>query len=290
MKIGFIGCGVMGKSMARRLKNAGHDLVIYSRTKEKCLDLIAEGVRWADCVADSCEDREVVMTMVGLPTDVEQVYFSEQGILSSMKSGTIVVDFTTSLPSLAEKISSQIHDIGSLSLDAPVSGGDIGARNGTLSIMVGGDRPAFDKLEKVWSQLGSKWVFQGGAGSGQRTKICNQLLICTNMIGVCEALIFAAKSGLDPEKVMQSVESGAAGSWSLSNLGTRILKNDFKPGFFVEHFVKDLSIALEEAKTLSLNLPGLEMATGFYKNVMDMGYERKGTQALYLYLKSISES
>ena len=286
MKIGWIGTGVMGGEMVKHLLAAGHECFVFSRTKAKADCLIDAGAVWKNSPAEVAENAEVVGIIVAMPADVENVTMGENGVLSKIKAGAILVDFTTSSPELAKRIAKKAEEKNVMALDAPVSGGDIGAKNASLSIMVGGDKIAFDKLQIFFNSLGKTIEYQGKAGAGQHTKMVNQILIATNMIGVCEALIYAEKSGLNPENVLKSVGSGAAASWSLSNLAPRIIKGDFEPGFFVEHFIKDMGIALAEAKKMGIKLPGLEMAYGLYKKLdeeMKMG--RKGTQALYLALK-----
>ncbi|GAB6889696.1 NAD(P)-dependent oxidoreductase [Geobacillus stearothermophilus] len=279
--IGFIGLGVMGKSMARHLLKAGYPLLVYTRTKEKAEDLLQEGAVWKETVADLAREADVVMTMVGDPHDVEQVYFGEGGILENARPGTYVIDMTTSTPTLAQSIYEAAKQKGIHALDAPVSGGDIGAREGTLTIMVGGDEDVFLACKPILERLGTNIVRQGGAGAGQHTKMCNQIAIATNMIGVCEAMAYAKRAGLDPFKVLESIAKGAAGSWSLSNLAPRMLSGDFAPGFYVKHFIKDMKIALEEAERMNLPLPGLALAKQLYEELAQAGEENSGTQALY---------
>ncbi|WP_461201541.1 NAD(P)-dependent oxidoreductase [Anoxybacillus sp. TBDG-1] len=283
--IGFIGLGVMGKSMARNLLRAGYSLVVYTRTKEKAEDLLAEGAVWKETVKDVAKVADVVMTMVGEPHDVEHIYFGDDGILNNAKRGAYLIDFTTSKPSLAVRIYEVAKEKGMFALDAPVSGGDIGAREGTLSIMVGGNKEAFSACMPLFSHIGKNIVWQGKAGAGQHTKMCNQIAIATNMIGVCEALVYAEKAGLDPERVLQSISQGAASSWSLSHLAPRMLAGDFAPGFYVKHFIKDMGIALAEAETLGLSLPGLKLAKQLYEALAERGEEQSGTQALYKWYK-----
>ncbi|WP_445613866.1 NAD(P)-dependent oxidoreductase [Geobacillus sp. YF-1] len=279
--IGFIGLGVMGKSMARHLLKAGYPLLVYTRTKEKANDLLAEGAAWKETVADLAREADVVMTMVGYPRDVEQVYFGEDGILENARPGTYVIDMTTSTPTLAQSIYEAAKRKGIHALDAPVSGGDIGAREGTLTIMVGGDEDVFLACKPILERLGTNIILQGKAGAGQHTKMCNQIAIATNMIGVCEAIAYAKRAGLDPFKVLESIAKGAAGSWSLSNLAPRMLAGDFAPGFYVKHFLKDMNIALEEAERMNLPLPGLALAKRLYEELAQAGEENSGTQALY---------
>jgi 3-hydroxyisobutyrate dehydrogenase len=279
--IGFIGLGVMGKSMAYHLLKAGYPLLVYTRTKEKANDLIEEGAVWKGTVAELAKEADVVITMVGYPQDVEEIYFGEEGILANAKEGTYVIDMTTSTPTLAKKIYEAAKARNIYALDAPVSGGDIGAKQGTLTIMVGGDEEVFSACKPILERLGTNIILQGKAGAGQHTKMCNQIAIASNMIGVCEALAYAKRSGLDPFKVLESISQGAAGSWSLSNLAPRMLSGDFKPGFYVKHFIKDMKIALEEAEKMNLQLPGLALAKSMYEELAKAGEENSGTQALY---------
>ncbi|MEC7182612.1 MAG: NAD(P)-dependent oxidoreductase [Bdellovibrionota bacterium] len=290
LNVGWIGTGVMGLSMAKRLQKERVNLFVHNRTKEKARDLLNEGAVWVDRPCDLIEKVNIVFMMVGLPEDVHSCIFGENGFLQSEKelSGKVVVDMTTSSPSLALKVGEMLGQRGALSLDAPVSGGDIGAVNGTLSIMVGGDEAAFQKLRYFWEILGKTIVYHGSYGLGQHAKMVNQTLIATNMIGVSEALLYAYKVGMDPWKVLESVESGAAASWSLSQLGRRILKKDFTPGFYVDHFIKDMGIALEEAKKMDLGLPGLSLAHQLYLALKDQGGGQLGTQALYKALERIN--
>lgn len=283
VNIAFIGTGVMGKSIVKHLLNAGLNVTVYNRTKEKAESLIELGAKWADTPAEAAKDQDLIFTMVGFPSDVEEVYLGDEGIFQTAKKGAITIDMTTSQPTLAKKI----YEIGKAkgidALDAPVSGGDIGAQNGTLSIMVGGEEEVFQKVFPIFELFGSIIVYHGEAGAGQHTKMCNQLLITTNMIGVCEAIAYGLNAGLDIEKVLQSISSGAAGSWSLSNLGPRILKDDLEPGFYIKHFIKDMKIALEEAEKMNLDLPGLKLSKQMYETLLEQGYGDKGTQALIKY-------
>jgi len=287
-RIGWVGGGVMGSSMCQRLLNAGYSVTLTTRTRSKVEALLAAGARWLNTPAEVAESADLVATMVGFPADVRAVYFGDAGVLAGVRAGTIMVDFTTSEPALARQIHARAEERAVLALDAPVSGGDIGARQGTLSIMVGGELAAFEALTKFWATLGSRSVYQGPAGSGQHTKLVNQILIASGMVGVCEALLYGYKAGLDLERVLESVSSGAAGSWSLTNLGPRILAGDFAPGFFVEHFIKDMGIALAEAERLGLALPGLALAEQLYRAVRAQGYARSGTHALQLALAALS--
>ncbi|EMG29277.1 hypothetical protein X560_1956 [Listeria fleischmannii 1991] len=284
-KIGFIGTGVMGKSMIRNLMNAGFDLHIYTRTKSKADELIREGATWHENPAELASQVDVLMTMVGYPSDVEELYLSEGGFLETMRSGTLAIDMTTSSPGLAAQIALEGASSGVEVLDAPVSGGDIGAKNGTLSIMVGGSEAAFLRAKPIFEALGESIILQGEAGSGQHTKMVNQIAIASNMIGVTEAIFYAEKAGLDPERVLKSIAGGAAGSWSLSNLIPRVLKDDFTPGFFIKHFIKDMRIALDEAKKMQIDLPGLALAEQMYQTLAERGLSESGTQALIQYYR-----
>ncbi len=287
-KIGWIGTGVMGKSMAGHLLSAGYEVTLYSRTPAKSEDLLARGARWAATPLEVAKASDIIFTMVGYPHDVREVTLGAEGTLAGSKAGNILVDMTTSEPSLAVEIARIAAGKGIGSVDAPVSGGDIGARNAALSIMIGGDAKDVDAVLPCFEVMGKTIKHQGPAGSGQHTKMVNQLLIGPMMIAVCEALLYAQKAGLDPLKVIESVGSGAAGSWSINNLGPRIIKRDFEPGFYVEHFIKDMGIALAEAKRMGLALPGLGMAEQLYLAVQAQGYGRKGTQALMLALEQMS--
>ena len=284
-KIGFIGIGVMGASVVKHLLNAGKEVTIYTRTKSKAEPLLALGAKWANSPAEASKNQQVIFTMVGYPSDVREVYEGEQGILAAANEGTIVVDMTTSEPMLAKEIYDKAKEKNIASLDAPVSGGDIGAQNGTLSIMVGGDFDVFEQMKPIFELFGTNIVYQGNAGAGQHTKMCNQIIIASGMIGVCEAIVYGMKAGLNIEDVLKSISSGAAGSWSLSNLAPRIIRGDLEPGFYIKHFIKDMKIALDEAERMNLKLPGLELAKDLYETLAENGYENKGTQALFKYYK-----
>lgn len=278
--IGFIGIGVMGKSMTKNLIKAGFPVCIYTRTKEKAADLLKNGVEWKTSPKDVAKSADIIITMVGYPKDVEEIYFGDMGILNNAKPGTYVIDMTTSSPLLAKQICQVAQSKGIIALDAPVSGGDIGARDGKLAIMVGGEESAFEKLQSVFSALGTTIRHLGPAGAGQYTKMCNQIAIASNMMGVAEAICYAKKVGLDPTAVLETISTGAAGSWSLTNLAPRMIKNDFAPGFFVKHFIKDMKIAIESAREINLNLPGLVLAEQLYEQLANEGGENYGTQAL----------
>lgn len=281
--IGFIGLGVMGKSMARNLIQAGFNLVVFTRTKEKAADLVEMGATWVNSPKDVAQASNIVITMVGYPSDVEEVYLGEEGLIAHSSKNTYLIDMTTSTPTLAKRIYEEANKKGLHALDAPVSGGDIGAREGKLAIMVGGNLRAFEVCSPVFEALGTNIVYQGEAGSGQHTKMCNQIAIASNMVGICEAIVYAEKAGLNPETVLKSISTGAAGSWSLSNLAPRILKGDFAPGFYIKHFIKDMKIALEEAENLKIEVPGLSLAKKMYEQLAENGEENSGTQALYKY-------
>ncbi|WP_099223209.1 NAD(P)-dependent oxidoreductase [Listeria costaricensis] len=283
VKIGFIGTGVMGTSMIRNLMQQDHELHIYTRTKSKAEALLRDGAIWHANPAELAEQVDLIITMVGYPSDVEALYLGDEGILAHLPAGSVAIDMTTSSPHLAARLAEEGHRYHIDVLDAPVSGGDIGAKQGTLSIMVGGDQAAFSRVEPVLSVLGKQIIWQGAAGAGQHTKMVNQIAIASNMIGVTEAIVYAEKAGLDPERVLESISGGAAGSWSLSNLIPRVLKNDFEPGFFIKHFIKDMRIALDEAQKMSLELPGLELAEKMYQILAQNGLSEKGTQALIRY-------
>jgi len=286
--VAWIGTGVMGLSMAGHLQKAGHPIVIHSRTRDRARPLLDAGARWADTPADAARDAGVIFTMVGYPHDVREVTLGAAGVLATARSGAVLVDMTTSTPSLAREIETAARAKGVLALDAPVSGGDVGAREARLSIMIGGPAEALERVRPLLAVMGKTIVHQGPAGAGQHTKMVNQTLIATMMIGVCEGLLYGHKAGLDLDRVMESVSGGAAGSWSLSNYGPRMLKGDFKPGFFVEHFIKDMGIALEEAGRMNLSLPGLGLAHQLYQALKAQGHGRKGTQSLILALEKLS--
>jgi 3-hydroxyisobutyrate dehydrogenase len=284
-KIGFVGTGVMGAAMASHILEGGYKLSVYNRTKEKASALLNKGATWKDSVADLAKDSDIVISIVGYPKDVEEVYLGEDGIVNNIKQGGYVIDMTTSKPSLAKKIYEAAKIKNIFALDAPVSGGDVGAAEGTLSIMVGGDKEAFENLKPIFGLMGKNIVLQGNAGAGQHTKMCNQIAIASTIMGVCEALSYAKKSGLDAETVLKSIGAGGAASWQLSAYAPRILKGDFAPGFYIKHFVKDMKIALEEAAEMGLDTPALSLSKKLYDKLIEQGKEDLGTQALYeLYL------
>ena len=280
-KVAFIGLGVMGRSMALNLIASGYTLKVYTRTKDKAADLIAAGAKWCDSVAECAKDVDAVITIVGFPKDVREVYMGKDGIIANAAKGTVLIDMTTSEPALAVEISDAAIKAQQFAIDAPVSGGDVGAKNATLSIMCGAERKVFESALPLFDKIGITIVLQGGPGCGQHTKMCNQIAIASNMIGVMEALLYARNSGLDPMVVLDSIGSGAAGSWSLSNLYPRVVDNDFDPGFYIIHFIKDMEIAVKEAASMGLMLPGLNMALEFYKQLESEGEGLLGTQAIY---------
>src|SRR3989440_236370 len=287
-RIGWIGTGVMGRWMCQHLMTKGFKATVYNRTRDKAKPLLEQGAAWADTPMQVAERSDVVFAIVGFPKDVREVFLGAQGALAGSRAGTVLVDMTTSEPSLAREIYEVSRGKDVASVDAPVSGGDVGAKNAALSIMVGGDNEAIEAIRPLLECMGKTIVHQGPAGAGQHTKMVNQVLIATNMIGVCEALLYGYKAGLDLKTVLQSVGGGAAGSWSLNNLGPRILDRNFEPGFFVEHFIKDMKIALDEAERMNLALPGLALAKQLYEAVRAQGYGRKGTHALMLALEHLS--
>ncbi|USK71460.1 NAD(P)-dependent oxidoreductase [Peribacillus asahii] len=283
--IGFIGTGVMGKSMAHHLLKAGYELYVYTRTKGKAEELLNQGAKWVDTPKELAQHANVIITMIGYPKDVEDIYLGEQGLIVNGKPGTYMIDMTTSTPSLAERIASEAKKKGMAALDAPVSGGDIGARDAKLAIMVGGEEEDFKTVQPILEVMGNNVVYQGKAGSGQHTKMCNQITIASTMIGVTEAIVYAKKAGLDPDRVLQSISTGAASSWSLTNLVPRMVKEDFEPGFYIKHFIKDMTIALEEADKMGMDTPGLALSKSLYVQLAEAGEENSGTQALYKYYK-----
>jgi 3-hydroxyisobutyrate dehydrogenase len=288
-RVGWIGTGVMGLSMCRHLVSKGYAATVFNRTKSKAQPLLDAGAAWADTPRALAERSDVVFAIVGFPKDVRAVFLGGDGALAGSRPGTVLVDMTTSEPSLARDIYEAAKAKGVFALDAPVSGGDVGAKNAALSIMVGGDGPVLEAVKPLFECMGKTIVHQGPAGAGQHTKMVNQILIASNMVGVCEALLYGYKAGLDLKTVMQSVGGGAAASWSLNNLGPRIIVRNFEPGFFVEHFIKDMGIALDEARRMNLALPGVALANQLYVAVQAEGYGRKGTHALMLALEQLSK-
>ena len=287
--LGWIGTGVMGDAMLGRLQEAGYASTVYTRTQEKAQSRLEAGAQWADSPRAVAEQADVIFTIVGFPDDVREVYFAEEGLLSGAKEGAILVDMTTTEPSLAVEIyqkaqAQQVHTI-----DAPVSGGDVGAKNGGLSIMVGGEKAAVDAVMPLLEVMGKNIVYQGDAGSGQHTKMCNQITIAGTMIGVCESLLYGYRAGLDLPTMLRSISGGAAACWTLDTLAPRIVQRNFDPGFYVEHFIKDMGIALQEANRMGLAMPGLALVKQLYEAVKAQGYGKLGTHALMLALERMSD-
>ncbi|POP31542.1 NAD(P)-dependent oxidoreductase [Lactonifactor longoviformis] len=282
-RIGFIGIGVMGKGMARNLMKAGYELTVYTRTKEKAAELIREGAQWRDTIAECVREQEAVITMVGYPKDVEEVYFSEGGIIANAAKGTYLIDMTTTSPKLSVRINREAVRRGLKALDAPVSGGDVGAADGTLSIMAGGTREDFEACEELFRAMGKTIHYEGTAGSGQHTKMANQIALGGALAGVCEALAYGKAAGLDLQVMLDSISQGAAGSWQMSNIAPKILSDDFQPGFFMKHYIKDMKIAVEEGKDRAVSMPVLEEILNMYEQLSQKGMEDLGTQALIHY-------
>jgi len=286
--IGWIGTGVMGQSMCSHILNAGSGVRVFNRTKAKAEGLVEKGAKWCDSPAAVVKKAEVVFTMVGYPHDVESLYFGDNGIIAAANPGCLLVDMSTSEPSLAKKIHECAGRKSVDTLDAPVSGGDVGAREGKLAIMVGGKRETFEKILPFFQLMGENIAFMGPAGCGQHTKMSNQILIASTMMGTVESLLYGFKAGLDRDSIIDIIGKGAAASWSINNLGRRMVKGNFDPGFFIKHFVKDMGIALREAEKMKLSLPGLALAHQFYVSAMALGYENLGTQALYKVLEKLN--
>jgi 3-hydroxyisobutyrate dehydrogenase len=283
VRIGFIGLGIMGCSMAAHLLHASHPLNVYNRSRTKADELVAQGATWCETPGDVAAASDIVITMVGFPHDVEQIYFGDRGIIARAAPGTILIDMTTSSPLLAQRIEATAVKKGCAALDAPVSGGELGARAAKLAIMVGGEQAAFDAALPILQKMGSNIVLQGASGAGQHTKMCNQIVIASTIMGVCEGLAYGKSAGLNLDTVLESIGGGAASGFQLSVLGARIIKGDFEPGFFIEHFIKDLGIALVEAAHMQIDLPALTLARKLYQQLAEQGYGRRGTQALFKY-------
>lgn len=288
-RIGWIGTGVMGASMCGHLLTAGHRLTVFSRTREKALTLLEKGAAWADTPKVVAKNSDIVFTMVGFPDDVREVILGDEGVMAGAKTGDTVVDMTTSSPDLARSIHRECAKKGVKALDAPVSGGDVGAREATLAIMVGGDQSVFEAVKPLFEIMGKTISLMGGSGSGQHTKMTNQILIAGTMIGVVESLLYAQRAGMDAHQVIDVIGKGAASSWSINTLGRRIADGDFNPGFYIKHFVKDMGIALEEARRMQLSLPGLALVHQFYVAATAMGLENLGTQGLFQVLATINQ-
>ncbi len=286
--VGWIGTGIMGAPMAGHVLKAGYRVRVFNRTRSKAEGLLSAGAAWAGSSAACADGADVVFSMVGYPRDVEAVHLGGEGVLSSVRRGAVVVDMTTSQPSLAARLAEAYAAKGASALDAPVSGGDVGAREARLAIMVGGQRSAFEAVLPLLELMGANIAYMGPPGAGQHTKMANQVLIAGTMIGVCESLLYAAKAGLDQQAVIDIIGKGAAGSWSINNLGPRIVKRNFEPGFIVEHFIKDMGIALAEARAMGAALPGLALVEQLYQGLAAAGEGRKGTQALMLVLERLS--
>ena len=287
-RLGWIGTGVMGASMCGHLLAAGHPLTVYNRSREKAEELIQKGARWADTPEAVARQSDVIFIMVGFPDDVREVILGKAGVLAGVGSKAIVVDMTTSSPDLARRISAECTKKGVGALDAPVSGGDVGAREATLAIMVGGDPSVFEVVRPLFEIMGQTIAHMGDAGAGQHTKMTNQILIAGTMIGVVESLLYARQAGMVPHRVIDIIGKGAASSWCINTLGRRIADNDFDPGFYIKHFVKDMGIALDEARRMQLSLPGLALVHQFYTAAMAMGWDNLGTQGLYKVLETMN--
>jgi len=288
LRIGWIGTGMMGNPMCGHIMDGGHSMSLTTRTKSKAEDLIKKGAAWCETPRAVAAQSEVLFTMVSYPHDVEAVILGPDGVLEGLNKGGIVVDMTTSSPNLAKRICDEAKERGLRSLDAPVSGGDIGARNAALSIMCGGDKEAFEAVLPLFQLMGKNITYMGEAGSGQHTKMVNQIHIATTMIGAVECLLYAYRARLDLEQVIRAIGSGAAGSWTINNLGPRIIARNFEPGFFIEHFIKDMGIALDEAKHMNLCLPGLSLVHQFYLSAKALGLGKQGTHALALVFEKMN--
>lgn len=287
--IAFIGTGVMGSAMAGHLMDAGYPLVVHNRTRERAEALVGRGARWADSPGEAAEQADVVITIVGYPADVEQVYLSADGIVAKARPGTLLVDMTTSSPDLAARIALAAEQRELVALDAPVSGGDVGARNATLTIMVGGTDASFERARPMFEVMGRMCTLHGGPGAGQHCKMANQINIAATMLGMAESLAYAKAAGLDPAKVIETLSGGSAQTWSLQNYGPRVLGGDFDPGFYVKHFLKDLRIALAEAERMRITLPGTDLAARLYEALAEGGASERGTQAIALLYADVAE-
>lgn len=280
MKIGFIGVGVMGGPMVLNLMKKGFDVSVYTRTKSKAQAVLDAGAHWCDTVAEAAKGRDVVITIVGYPKDVEEVYFGENGIIENADAGTVLIDMTTTSPRLSQRIYEEAAKKGLPALDAPVSGGDVGAQKGTLAIMVGGDREVFDRMQPVFAAMGTNIRYQGAAGNGQHTKMANQIAISGCIASVCEAIAYAKKCGLDPQDMFDAISTGAAGSWQMTNNGQKIIDGNYAPGFYVKHFIKDMNIAIDESDERQMGLDVLHLVRDKYVKLAELGGEDDGTQAL----------
>lgn len=280
MKIGFIGVGVMGGPMVLNLMKKGFDVSVYTRTKSKAQAVLDAGAHWCDTVAEAAKGRDVVITIVGYPKDVEEVYFGAGGIIENADAGTVLIDMTTTSPRLSQRIYEEAAKKGLPALDAPVSGGDVGAQKGTLAIMVGGDRAVFDRMQPVFAAMGTNIRYQGAAGNGQHTKMANQIAISGCIAAVCEAIAYAKKCGLDPQDMFDAISTGAAGSWQMTNNGQKIIDGNFAPGFYVKHFIKDMNIAIDESDAREMGLDVLHLVRDKYVKLAELGGGDDGTQAL----------
>ena len=287
-KVGWIGTGVMGRSMCMHLLQAGYTCAVHNRTKSKAQDVLDAGATWCDTPGEVAAQSDVVFSIVGFPSDVEETMFGAEGVLATAKPGTVVVDMTTSKPVLARQIAEKAAEQSVQALDAPVSGGDLGARKGSLAIMVGGEKSVYEQVLPLFEIMGENIAYMGPAGAGQDTKMSNQILIAGTMIGVVESLLYAYRTGLDLDRVIDVIGTGAASSWSINNLGRRIVQSDFAPGFYIKHFIKDMGIALEEAQRMNLSLPGLALVNQFYIAAQAQGLENLGTQGLYRVLARLN--
>ncbi|MDO8964151.1 MAG: NAD(P)-dependent oxidoreductase [Coriobacteriia bacterium] len=283
--VGFVGTGVMGAAMAGHLIDAGYSLRVHNRTASKAEPLVEAGATWCETPGETADGADAVITMVGYPSDVEQVYLAPGGLLDHAGEGAVLIDMTTSTPSLAVRLAEAGEARGVPVLDAPVSGGDVGARNAKLTIMAGGDPVAFAAVEAMLRVLGPNVILQGGPGAGQHTKMANQIAIADTILGVCESLAYAEAAGLDPQSVLDSIGAGSAGSWQLANYAPRMLGGDFAPGFYVKHFIKDMRIACDEAGAMGVDLPGLALVLRLFEELADAGHENDGIHALYLLYK-----
>ena len=282
-KIALIGTGVMGQGMARNLMKNGFELTVFNRTKSKADPLVAEGAKWADTIADCVAEAEAVITIVGYPRDVEEVYLSDEGIIANAPEGCYLIDMTTTDPRLSEQIAEEAAGAGMHALDAPVSGGDKGAREGTLAIMVGGEQADFEACLPLFRAMGKNIRLMGGPGAGQHTKMANQIAIAGTIAGVCEAITYAGANGLNLRQVLDAIGTGAAGSWQMNNMAPRMLEADFEPGFYIRHFIKDLKLALEGAEDADISIPVTETVLDFYQTLEEEGHGDEGTQALIKY-------
>ncbi len=288
IRVGWIGTGVMGRSMCGHLLKAGYPVSLTTRTREKAADLLSAGASWCAAPREVAQRSDVVFSMVGFPAEVEQVYLAEDGLLAGMRPGSLVCDMSTSEPTLAVRIHGQAASRSVAALDAPVSGGDVGAREARLAIMVGGEKEAFERALPLFKRMGETIALMGGPGAGQHTKMANQIAIAGTMIGTVESLLYARTAGLGIDAVIDIIGKGAAASWSLNNLGRRIAKGDFAPGFYIKHFVKDMGIALQEARRMKLSLPGLALVDQFYVSALALGLENLGTQGLFKVLAGMN--